>query len=250
MNEKEAECPGQIELSGVYTAYMGAEYPVIRDLSLSIKKGEFVIVGGPNGAGKTTLLETMNGMLPITYGSAKAFGIDVVKNPVEVRKKMGYVVQSFAFDPLTPFTVENVVMMGRYGILGCFKKPAEEDYSLSESAMKMLGLEDLAQKTIGTLSGGQQQKVLIAQNLAKNPGVMLLDEPFSNLDICTREFVSGVLEKISKEGCTVVMVSHAFDALPGGDLRIISMDGGSITLDEHCDSSEVEDKMRKMSGLT
>lgn len=240
----------QIELSGVYTAYMGAELPVIRDLSLNIGKGEFVMVGGPNGAGKTTLLETINGMLYITHGSARVCGLDVIKQGVEVRKRTGYVIQSFAFDPLTPFTVEHVVMMGRYGILGCFRNPSEPDYRAAEEAMQMLGLENLAEKPIGTLSGGQQQKVLIAQNLAKKPDIMLLDEPFSNLDLCTREFVSGVLEEISSQGCTVCMVSHAFDALPDKDLRIVVMDEGCIRLNTICHSSEVEDTIRRMTVVS
>jgi zinc/manganese transport system ATP-binding protein len=240
----------QIELSGVYTAYMGAQYPVIKDLSLGIAKGDFVIIGGPNGAGKTTFLETVNGMLHITHGSAQVCGMDVTKRGVEVRKKTGYVIQSFAFDPLTPFTVEHVVMMGRYGLLGCFRKPSEPDFQAVETAMKMLGLEDMAEKPIGTLSGGQQQKVLIAQNLAKEPDILLLDEPFSNLDLCTREFVSDVLGEISSKGCTVIMVSHAFDAIPDKDLRIVVMDDGRIGLNNHCHASEVEDIIRTMSAAT
>ena len=236
-----------INLEGVYTAYMGAEYPVIRDFSIDVAKGEFVIIGGPNGAGKTTLLETLNGMLHITHGSATVLGFDVRQKGVEVRKKTGYVIQNFFFDPLTPFNVGNVVMMGRYGLLGCFKKPGEEDYRAVDEAVKLLGLEDMTDKPIGTLSGGQQQKVLIAQNLAKKPDILLLDEPFSNLDLCTREFVSGILGKVSSEGCTVVMVSHAFDALPDKDLRIVVMDDGEKRLDEVCHASEAEDKVRKIS---
>lgn len=240
----------QIELSGVYTAYMGAEFPVIKDLSLTIKKGEFVIIGGPNGAGKTTLLETINGMLHITHGSAKVCGHDVQNEGLAVRKKTGYVIQSFAFDPLTPFTVENVVMMGRYGLLGCFRKPSEADYRMAEQSMKMLGLEDLAAKPIGTLSGGQQQKVLIAQNLAKQPEIFLLDEPFSNLDLLTREFVSDVMKDISSQGCTIIMVSHAFDALPDRDVRIAVMDEGRVCLDNFCHATEVEDTIRTMSAVS
>lgn len=246
-----AEHPhSQIELSGIYTAYMGGQYPVIKDLSLDVTKGDFVIVGGPNGAGKTTLLETINGMLHITHGSARVCGFDVCRQGVDVRKKTGYVIQSFAFDPLTPFTVEHVVMMGRYGLLGCFRKPSEVDYRAVDEAMKMLGLEDLSEKPIGTLSGGQQQKVLIAQNLAKKPDIMLLDEPFSNLDLCTREFVCDVLKDISSKGCTIMMVSHAFDALPDKNVRIVVMDEGSVRLDNSCHSSDVEDIIRNMSAVT
>jgi len=108
---------GTIELAGVSTAYEGSDLPVIRGISFSIAAGDFVVVGGPNGAGKTTLLETVNGMLPITHGRATVCGLDVAASGTAVRKRVGYVIQNFAFDPLAPFTVGHVVIMGRYGIL-------------------------------------------------------------------------------------------------------------------------------------
>ncbi|NLB01209.1 MAG: ATP-binding cassette domain-containing protein, partial [Methanomicrobiales archaeon] len=104
-----------IRLENVYTAYEGADRPTLQDISLSVGKGEFVVIGGPNGAGKTTLLETINGMLPITHGKAVVCGQNVRGDGVRVRCRVGYLLQNFAFDPLTPFTVEEVVLMGRYG---------------------------------------------------------------------------------------------------------------------------------------
>ncbi len=238
-----------IHLDNIYTAYEGAAFPVIRGVTLSIAPGEYAIVGGPNGAGKTTLLESMNGLLRLTHGSATVCGLDVRRQGYEVRKRVGYVVQSFFFDPLTPFTTEQVVMMGRYGLLGFLKRPGEADYAAVDSVIRLLGLEDLRDRPIGTLSGGQQQKALIAQNLAKEPEILLLDEPFSNLDLCTREFVSGVLKDLTKRGIAVVMVSHAFDGLPDGDIRIIVMRDGTLSLDETCSPDEVESRVRTASAV-
>lgn len=237
-----------IRLKNIYTAYEGAEYPVIRDVSIEINKGEFAIIGGPNGAGKTTLLETINGMLKTTHGEATVLGIDVGTRGRDVRKKVGYVIQNFSFDPMTPFSAEEVVLMGRYGLIGALKKPTEEDMEKVSGAMELLKITDIAKNPIGKLSGGQQQKVLIAQCIAKEPEILLLDEPFSNLDLLTREFVSNVLGDLAKSGCTIVIVSHAFDAMPDTAIRIIAMNDGRIALDETCDRGEVEDKIRSVSG--
>jgi len=239
---------GTIELAGVSTAYEGSDLPVIRGISFSIAAGDFVVVGGPNGAGKTTLLETINGMLLITHGRATVCGLDVAASGTAVRKRVGYVIQNFAFDPLAPFTVGHVVIMGRYGILGYGRQPREEDHRAADEAMHLLGIEDLADRPIGKLSGGQQQKVLIAQNLAKKPDVLLLDEPFSNLDLFTRAFVCDILTDVSDAGCTVVMVSHAFDALPEREIRILAMNDGRLSLDARCRGDEVEDRIRNLSG--
>ena len=233
-----------IELRNIYTAYEGGDKPVIRDLSLTIGRGEYVVVGGPNGAGKTTLLESINGMVKITHGEATVCGLNVHCCGIEIRKQVGYVLQSFYFDPFTPFTVEQVVMIGRYGKLGLLKRPGSDDYDRVEKALKAVGAEDLAKKPIGTLSGGQQQKVLIAQNIAKEPEIMLLDEPFSNLDFGSREFVTGVLKELVKRGTTIVMVSHAFDGLPDLKIHIVVMENGRIKLDGACRSGEVADIVR------
>jgi zinc/manganese transport system ATP-binding protein len=235
-------------LKNIYTAYEGAEYPVIKDVSIEIRHGEFAIIGGPNGAGKTTLLETINGMLKITHGEAKVLDMDVGSSGRDVRKKVGYVIQNFSFDPMTPFSAEEVVLMGRYGLIGPLKKPTDEDLEKASGAMELLGITDIAKTPIGKLSGGQQQKVLLAQCVAKDPEILLLDEPFSNLDLLTREYVSKVLGDLAKKGCTIVIVSHAFDALPDTGIRIIAMNDGRIALDETCDPGEVEDKIRSVSG--
>ena len=233
-----------INLKGIYTAYEGSDKPVIKDLSLSVDPGELLVIGGPNGAGKTTLLESINGLVRITHGSASVCGLDVRRQGVQVRKKVGYVLQSFYFDPFTPFTVGQVVLMGRYGRLGLLKRPGPEDFEATEKAIRAVGVVDLVDKPIGTLSGGQQQKVLIAQNIAKEPELLLLDEPFSNLDFVAREFVNGLLKNLVKSGTAILVVSHAFDGLPDMRIRIAVMDGGRIVYDGTCGAGEVAEIVR------
>jgi zinc/manganese transport system ATP-binding protein len=115
--------------------------------------------------------------------------------------------------------------------------------------MRLLGIEDLAGKPIGTLSGGQQQKALIAQNIAKEPEVMLLDEPFSNLDFQAREFITSILKEMVKSGVPIIMVSHAFDDLPDMGIRILVMNSGRITFDTTCRPGDVEAIVRRCSAV-
>lgn len=236
-----------VRLSNVTTTYEGAVHPVIHNINLEIMPGEFVIVGGPNGAGKTTLLETIAGLLPIVSGTVEVCGENIKKNEVNLRKKLGYVIQNFDLDAYTPFTVDDVMMMSRFGLLGLFRRPKADDYSAVDESLKTVGIEDLRKSHIGKLSGGQQQKVLIAHNLAKRPDVLLLDEPFSNLDLATREHVCEVLCKIADTGITVLIVSHAFDALPERDVRVVVMKSGGIVLNKVVSPKLVQDTVRTVS---
>ena len=237
-----------IDLKGIYTAYEGGDKPVIRDLSLDLDRGEYVVIGGPNSAGKTTLLESINGLVRITHGRATVCGLNVSRYPDEIRKRVGYVIQNFSFDPFTPFTVEQVVLMGRYGRLGLLKRPSQSDYEAVERAIKLVGIEDLVKKTIGTLSGGQQQKTIIAHNIAKEPEVMMLDEPFSNLDFYAREYLQDVFQEMVKRGVPVLMVAHAFDGLPDIPIHLLVMNQGRIAFDRICKAEEVEEIIREECG--
>ncbi len=234
-----------IELDEIYTAYEGGDKPVIRGLSLSVDPGEYVVIGGPNSAGKTTLLESINGLVRITNGRATICGLDLHRSANEVRRRVGYVVQNFYFDPFTPFTVEQVVMMGRFGRLGLLRRPSEPDFESVHRAMRLVGIEDLAEKTIGTLSGGQQQKTMIAHNIAKEPEVMMLDEPFSNLDFNAREYLQGIFKQITRNGIPILMVSHAFDGLPDMRIHLVVMNKGLITYDDECSAEDVEPIIRR-----
>jgi len=238
-----------IRLENVTTAYEGADRPTLTGISLTIGKGEFVVVGGPNGAGKTTLLETINGMLPITQGNAVVCGQDVRGDGIHVRCRVGYLLQNFSFNPLTPFTVGEVVLMGRFGMIGLFRKPGIEDHDAVRRALSLLGIEDLATRPIGQLSGGQQQKVLLAQNLARDPDILLLDEPFSNLDMFARESINALLSSLVASGVTVVIVSHAFDDLPDHPVRVVVMHDGRISLDRECYPAEVGRVIRNAGSV-
>jgi len=222
-----------IKLEDVSTIYEGEKIPAIKDVNLTIHQGEMVAVIGPNGAGKTTLLETINGLLPHTAGKIEVLGKDIKKYGPYIRRKTGYVPQEITFVESTPFLAEDVILMGRFGKIGLFKSPTELDYEKVGEVIKLVGIRDLAKKPIGKLSGGQVQKVMIARALAKEPTLLLLDEPFSNLDL---NALSDISRKISylhtKFNLTTLMVMHNIASIPPSCNRVILINQGHIVEDK------------------
>ena len=223
-----------IELDNVTTLYDGANVPTITNINLKVKRGEFIGVIGPNAVGKTTLLETINGVLKASRGTVKVFGKDVSIDGPEFRKKVGYLPQEISFDGESPFLVRDVVLMGRYGAMGLLKSPKQYDYELVFNALSRIGILHLADRPIGKLSGGELQKVMFARTVAKTPEVMLLDEPFNNLDMGAREELVEILSKIHKDmNLTTFMIIHEIDYLSKINVcnRVVLMRNGTIAED-------------------
>ena len=218
-----------MRLEGVSTTYEGEERPAIRDISLSVGAGELVAVIGPNGAGKTTLLETINGLLR-SEGLVEVLGLDVRRKGREVRRRTGYVPQDFMVPADTPFLAKDVVMMGRAGRIGPLRAPDRRDWEIVMAVMEELGIADLADRPMGRLSGGQQQKVMIARALAKEPELLLLDEPFSSLDARSRRLVCRILADLREDrGLTALVVTHDLSSMPEGCDRVVLLNGGRMT---------------------
>lgn len=221
-----------IELRDVSTIYEGERTPAIHEITLSLGPGEFVAIIGPNGAGKTTLLETINGLLPYTRGKVLVLGRDVARCGPQLRSQIGYVPQEFQFDETTPVLVRDVVLMGRYGRIGLLRRPTAEDHARAQEALELLGLAELAERPIGKLSGGQQQKVLLARALAKEPKILLLDEPFSHLDFAARDEIAELIARWHRErALTTLMVLHDLEAIPPSCHRVVLLDGGRMKQD-------------------
>ncbi|KYH42842.1 MAG: (zinc) transport protein(ABC transporter, ATP-binding protein) [Candidatus Bathyarchaeota archaeon B63] len=234
-----------VELYNVDTIYEGEALPAIKDINLEVSRGEFVTVIGPNGSGKTTLLETVNGLQKVTRGKVIVMGQDMSHNSLKVRKEIGYVPQDFISDPSVPFIVRDVVLMGRYGKIGVMRRPNEEDIKIAEEAMRIIGIEEFADRPIGKLSGGEQQKVMIARAIAQEPKLLLLDEPFSNLDIDSKRRISDILCRLHDEnGLTTLMVTHDLLSIPKRCERVIVMSRGRIIAE-----GEPADTIRKIEDL-
>ncbi|KYK32274.1 MAG: hypothetical protein AYK22_01985 [Thermoplasmatales archaeon SG8-52-3] len=221
-----------IELVNIETVYEGERLPVIYDVNLKVEPGEFISIIGPNGAGKTTLLETINGLLTYSKGKGFVFGKEIKKHKSEIRKEIGYVIQNFEMDPLAPFLCKDIVMSGRTGKIGTFRFARKKDWDKVWYSMGLVGMIDFANRPIGKLSGGEFQKILLSRALAQNPKLLLLDEPFSNLDYASRKQVETLLNRIhEKNNITILIVSHDLNFVPSRCKRIIVLEHGKIIMD-------------------
>jgi zinc/manganese transport system ATP-binding protein len=226
-------CKGMsIKLENVTTVYEGERRPAIKNVNLSIGRNELVYVVGPNAAGKTTLLETVNGLLPLFKGKISVFGLDVLTNGRVVRCGIGYVPQDFLVKPGEPYTALDVVLMGRYGRIGVLQRPQKKDREKAVEAMKLLDVGELVDKPMGKLSGGQQQKVMIARAIAKEPKILLLDEPFSNLDPESRRKIPSLIGHLHNEKeLTTLIVTHDIQNMMKECRRVVVMNNGRILVD-------------------
>lgn len=221
-----------IALQDVSTVYEGESRPAIRHINLKIKKNELVYIVGPNASGKTTLLETINGLLPTFNGKITVFGLDVKSNGQKIRCQIGYVPQDFMVKPGEPYRAIDVVIMGRYGHIGFLHNPDENDKQKALEAMKLIGIQELSNRPMGKLSGGQQQKVMLARALAKAPRILLLDEPFSNLDPDSRGQIPTLITKLHEEqDLTTLIVTHDIHHMLENCDRIIVITDGRVTFD-------------------
>jgi ABC-type cobalamin/Fe3+-siderophores transport system ATPase subunit len=202
----------------------------LRGVSLKVKAGEFVGVIGPNGAGKTTLLTVVNGLGKLVSGSVTVLGKPVNgTGRHELRKQVGYVAQVENIDPRMPMNVREVVMIGRYGLLGLLHRPGKHDWAIVDETLKMVGITHLARRPIGHLSGGEQQRVSIARCLAQEPKLFLLDEPTASLDWKAQTEILEMVKRIHDERhLTTLFVTHDLDALPHTCDRVVLMKDGLI----------------------
>ena len=218
-----------IELVDVTAVYEGERIAALRGITLVVEPSELVGVVGPNGAGKTTLLEVINGLLPITAGTVRALGEPVSRSSHGLRRRIAYMPQDLFFDPSTAFLSKDVVLMGRFAVIGPFRFPSKADRALVTDAMAAVGIGDLALRPIGRLSGGQQRKVLLARVLAKRPQVLLLDEPTASLDPESKEEISQLVLQIHGElSLATLTVSHESGPLLDRADRVLTIAGGRL----------------------
>ncbi|MCG3216474.1 MAG: ABC transporter ATP-binding protein [Candidatus Heimdallarchaeota archaeon] len=193
------------------------------DINLDVHTGDFIGICGPNGSGKTTLMKTIIGTLKPYTGQIALFGEDIKDNiSKDIRHKFGYVPQTTEFDRNFPALVRDVAEMGRYAKVGVVKQLTKEDKQKAMEALRLVDMEYAAERPFGHLSGGQQQRVLIAQALAAEAEVLLLDEFTSALDFRMSEEVMELLDYLSySHKITVVTVGHNLELLRAYCNRII-----------------------------
>jgi ABC-type Mn2+/Zn2+ transport system ATPase subunit len=192
----------RLTLEGVTVAYDGR--PALEDITMTVPHGAQVAIVGPNGAGKSTLFKALVGLLPVRAGRVLMHD----HAPGGQADPIAYVPQREEIDWGFPVTVQDVVMMGRYGRLGWFRRPGAADREVVARCLDELGIAELGKRAIGELSGGQQQRVFLARALAQEPHVLLLDEPFTGVDVGAREALLSLLQRLRGRGITVLVSTH------------------------------------------
>lgn len=177
---------------------------VVQDVSFALESGELATLVGPNGAGKTTLLRAVVDLIPHRTGTVSLDG-------VRLRRRLGvigYVPQRTEFSWDYPVSVEQVVMTGLTGRLGLLRQPSAEDWRSVAAALERVRMTELRRRPVGQLSGGQRQRVLVARALVLGAPVLLLDEPFTGLDVPTQDLLSDLFRSLADEGRAVLMSTH------------------------------------------
>lgn len=180
---------------------------VLKNVSFSVKEGEFIGIIGPNGGGKTTLLKLLMGFIKPTSGFLTLFGAPPEKATCEI----GYVPQSMRFDKQFPISVFELVLSGRLFNLPWYGSYSSEDRQIALQAIEDLQLAPLKDAAFGTLSGGQAQRALIARALVSKPKLLLLDEPTANVDARVEADIYSLLKELSHQ-MTILMVTHDLTA--------------------------------------
>lgn len=197
---------GIVKLEDVWVQYDGV--PALEGVSLTINQDDFLGIIGPNGGGKTTLLKVILGLVKPNEGSVTVFG----QGPMHARKSIGYVPQFSLFDRDFPISVWDVVLMGCCGQRGVLKRYTNEDRRLTAQALETVEMLDFKDRQIGKLSGGEQQRVLIARALVSEPKLLLLDEPTASVDTAVQTGFYELLKKL-RQRMAVVLVSHDVGAV-------------------------------------
>ncbi len=197
-----------IEVDDLTVAY--GENPVLWDVDVAVPSGVLMAIVGPNGAGKSTLIKGILGLVRPAAGQVLIHG----RPYSEQRRLTAYVPQRGSVDWDFPTTVLDVVMMGRYGALGWFRRPGRREREQAMAALAQVEMEAFADRQISQLSGGQQQRVFLARALVQDAQVYFMDEPFQGVDAKTERAIVEVLKQLRAEGRTVVVVHHDLETVP------------------------------------
>ena len=211
MSEDSADQGSGIRVANASVTYRNG-HTALSDASFAIPTGSITALVGVNGAGKSTLFKAIMGFVPVARGSVSVLG-----RPVRRALREGlvaYVPQSEDVDWNFPVLVEDVVMMGRYGRMGPFRIARAADRAKVAEALERVGMTPFAKRQIGELSGGQKKRVFLARALAQDGQVILLDEPFTGVDVTTEDAIVALLKELRDEGRVMLVATHNLGSVP------------------------------------
>lgn len=200
-----------LSVNGVTVNYRNG-VTALRDVSFDIPRGSITAVVGINGSGKSTLFKSIMGFVELSAGTVSVF--DQPREAALTDNLVAYVPQSEEVDWNFPVLVEDVVMMGRYGHMGWLRRPTQRDHDAVADAISRVGMTQFADRQIGELSGGQKKRVFLARALAQNGSVILLDEPFTGVDVTTEDQITALLQDLKDEGRVLLVSTHNLGSVP------------------------------------
>jgi len=206
----DATAPG-LAVSDITVAYRNGT-TAIKHASFTIPRGSITALVGVNGSGKSTLFKAIMGFVPLAGGSVDILGVP--GRQALKRNLVAYVPQSEDVDWNFPVLVEDVVMMGRYGHMGLLRRPKPVDHQMVTSALERVDLVPFRHRQIGELSGGQKKRVFLARALAQQSEVILLDEPFTGVDVKTEDSIVALLRTLRDEGKVMLVSTHNLGSVP------------------------------------
>jgi manganese/iron transport system ATP-binding protein len=187
-------------------------HTALHHASFAIPRGTVTALVGVNGAGKSTLFKAIMGFVTVAQGEIRILGLPVAE---ALRQNLvAYVPQAEEVDWAFPVLVEDVVMMGRYGRMGFLRRAKAADHAAVEAALARVNMQDFRKRQIGELSGGQRKRVFLARALAQDGQVILLDEPFTGVDVRTEEQIVALLRELRDEGRVMLVSTHNLGSVP------------------------------------
>jgi iron complex transport system ATP-binding protein len=217
----------RLEARDVTVHYGRARHPALDGVSITVREGSLLGVLGPNGSGKSTLMRALLGSVPLTRGQ-----VLIGERPLdawgrrELARSVGAVTQT---EVVTfPLTVREFVAMGRYPHLGPFRDPGSVDQEAVQESLERCDVASLASRDVGTLSGGEFQRVRVARALAQEPTTLILDEPTASLDVRHEMEILQLLRRSADEGMTVVVITHHLEAAARFADRMLLLSEGRV----------------------
>lgn len=205
------EPPLSIDVDGVTVTYANG-HTALQEASFRLDAGTICALVGANGSGKSTLFKTVMGFLRPARGRVQIAGLSVEAS--RRRKIVAYVPQSEEVDWSFPVSVWDVVMMGRYGHMNFLRRPRAEDRRVVQASLERVGMADFRERQIGELSGGQKKRVFLARALAQESRIILLDEPFTGVDVQTEAAIIELLRALRREGHIILVSTHNLGSVP------------------------------------